>query len=68
MELVSIVDYSRTIPPSIDPVAFRGNVVASFWTATDLSGNPGNAWAVDFGLGNVYPFDVRVAYMVRCVR
>ena len=68
IELVSIVDFSRTMP-AIDPDAFPGTPSSPFWTSqTDVT-NTGLAWYLYFSNGGAYGGnDVVDAQRVRCVR
>ena len=64
IELLSLVDYGRS-SPSVDPVAFPDNPVATFLTAT--SAGPDDAhWVVDFSNG--MSFSMTGANNFRCVR
>jgi hypothetical protein len=67
-ELQTLVDESKT--PAIDLTAFPNTPSTSFWTSNEFTGNPGNAWVVDFGYGITfgYGIDVMSMYPVRCVR
>jgi hypothetical protein len=67
-ELQTLVDESKT--PAIDLTAFPSTPSAYFWTSNVFTGNPGNAWVVDFAYGFTRGFgiDVTVANPVRCVR
>jgi Protein of unknown function (DUF1566) len=67
-ELQTLVDETKT--PAIDLTAFPGTPTTYFWTSDAFTGNPGNAWVVDFTYGFTFGFgiDVTFAYPVRCVR
>lgn len=69
IELVSIVDFSRTIP-AIDGTAFPPTKVGgTVWTSTPVNGSPGEAWYVSFNTGFTYPgHQEQLAIDVRCVR
>ena len=54
-ELHSIVDYS-TYGPSINTTFFHNTVSSSYWSST-TTGNPYDAWFVDFLHGYVYGYD-----------
>ena len=49
-ELQSIVDYGR-LDPSIDPV-FESET-DWYWTSTSVTSDPGSAWYIGFGVGEV---------------
>jgi hypothetical protein len=67
-ELQTLVDDGKT--PAIDLTAFPGTPSTYFWTSNAFTGNPGNAWIVDFTYGFTYGYgiDVTGATPVRCVR
>jgi hypothetical protein len=67
-ELQTLVDESKT--PAIDLTAFPNTPSTYFWTSNEFTGNPGNAWIVDFTYGITfgYGIDVTWLYPVRCVR
>jgi len=66
-ELMSIVDDTRACP-TIDPDAFPGTPKATFWTATPCEDDPGNAWVVDFTLGEADTESQDIGLFVRLVR
>jgi formylglycine-generating enzyme required for sulfatase activity len=67
-ELVTIVDYSQTGSPRIDPTAFPGTPAGGFWSSSPVAGSPSAAWYVSFIIGNVDNFGVGDMANVRCVR
>ena len=67
IELFSLVD-PTVINPSINATYFPGTPATVFWSATPLSGSPGNAWNVYFYNGYTGSSGVSYAYDVRCVR
>ena len=68
-ELMSLVDYSRSVTPVFDPdvFAYEGAPNAATWSNTPFAQQAGQAWQL-YGSGGVYPQDVSVAGQVRCVR
>ncbi|MEI7529157.1 MAG: DUF1566 domain-containing protein [Elusimicrobiota bacterium] len=73
MELMSLVDYSRTASPLINIAAFPNTVSNRYWSSTTYAaaGQSAYAWYVFFGDGIVYPGDkVTVGQWThaRCVR
>ncbi len=68
-ELLSIVDFSQTGAPMIDPNAFPSTPSELFWSSSPLAGSSSSAWYVDFNDGSSSAYDdVTDAYNVRCVR
>ena len=67
-ELQSLVDYSQSTAPMIDPNAFPSTPSAVFWSASPVAGSPSSAWSVNFSNGYTYYDAVSVTYNVRCVR
>jgi hypothetical protein len=69
IELLSIVDYTRT-NPMIDPVAFPSTPGGAFWSSSSVAGDSTSAWIVYFGFGTsmVYADQSTNAHYVRCVR
>jgi hypothetical protein len=69
IELLSIVDPTRA-DPSIDPVAFPCTpwMMTSFWASTPDATTAGNAWYVDFGIGDSLTATTASSIRVRCVR
>ena len=67
-ELQSLVDYSQSTPPMIDPKFFPSTPAAWFWSASPVAGSPSGAWYVDFSYGSTYSDDVSGTGDVRCVR
>lgn len=69
-ELMTIVDYG-TYSPAINATFFPETRLYSYWTSTSYAQAPSaNAWAVNFGSGNVNDGDSgkRDSLYVRCVR
>jgi hypothetical protein len=68
-ELLSIVDFSQTAPPMIDPNAFPATPSAVFWSSSPLAGSSSYAWYVRFVSGYTdYDHVVSSPFLVRCVR
>jgi hypothetical protein len=68
VELVSIVDFSRT-NPAVDSTAFSSAVGGTVWTSTPIVGSPGEAWYVSFNTGFTYHGHQDLLPIgVRCVR
>ncbi len=70
VELVSILDFTRTGGPRIDPTAFPNTASVAFWASTRLTIN-GTAYAfsMDFLYGSVsYDGPEETFNSVRCVR
>lgn len=67
-ELLSIVDFSQTVPPPIDPNAFPSTPLEWFWSSSPAAGPPPFAWVVDFFIGYADNDDITDANLVRCVR
>ena len=66
-ELLSIVDRTK-YDPAIDPIAFPSTPAAGFWSSSPYVGSAGNAWNVNFEIGNSYSYAASSARRVRCVR
>ena len=67
-ELQTIVDYTITSPPMIDPIAFPSAPASWFWTSSPVAGYPHFAWLVSFYFGGTYYLGVGSTYSMRCVR
>lgn len=67
-ELQSLVDYSQSTAPMIDPNAFPSTPSAVFWSSSPVAGSPSGAWGVSFNNGNTFNGVVSYTYNVRCVR
>jgi hypothetical protein len=68
-ELMSIVDYSKSTAPLIDPSAFPATPVGWFWSSSPVAGSSSNAWYLDFRNGYVSSDPVsNPSNNVRCVR
>jgi hypothetical protein len=65
-ELLSIVDYSRTSAPMLDPDYFPNASPGEHWTAT--SAWIGGAWTVEFTAGNSTPEGSFETFTVQLVR
>jgi len=66
IELVSLVDYTRT-SPAIDPV-FPNTPNAEFWSASIYVDVMDYAWAVHFAYGDSHTYTRSSSFQVRCVR
>jgi len=66
-ELQSILDFSQSKAPMIDPGAFPATVSSSFWSATPVAGTT-SAWEVFFDSGITTNIFVTDSSYVRCVR
>lgn len=68
-ELLTIIDYSQSGAPLIDPI-FGPTAIYDYWSSSPLVGSSTNFWVVDFSFGR--PTDVygvtTAATGVRCVR
>jgi hypothetical protein len=67
-ELQSLVDYSRSAGPMIDPNAFPSTPGTAFWSASQVAGPPSYAWYVNFNYGTTLGAFVGGMSNVRCVR
>ncbi len=67
-ELQTLVDYSATTSPVLDPSAFPYMPGTSFWSATPFAGTTDSAWMLEFGTGIPYSPLKTMPYYVRCVR
>ena len=68
-ELVSIVDLTVAWPgPTIDQTAFPSTPAEAFWTSSPYTAVSGNAWHVNFGVGQSLYDGVGSYDRVRCVR
>ena len=66
-ELQTLVDYSATTSPVLDPSAFPDMPGTSFWSSTPFAGTTDSAWMLEFGSGIPYsPLKTTPNY-VRCV-
>lgn len=66
-ELQTIVDETRS-HPSIDPTAFPGDPGGAPWSSSPVTGEPSQAWIVNFDNGNTGYDDTSSMTYVRCVR
>jgi hypothetical protein len=66
IELISLVDDTKA-NPSIDPIAFPDTPGTYFWTSSPRAGTAGMGWAVYFGLGDAYYYDLTDTNAARCV-
>ena len=74
-ELQSLVDYSQSTAPMIDPNAFPSTPSVIFWSSSPQAGSPPYVWVVDFSLGSTSTYDSGTNIFglpnplnVRCVR
>ena len=67
VELVSIVDYSRSIP-AIDPTAFPSALSVDVWTSTLFASDTTSAWEIYFTAGDSSQDPRSGTNNVRCVR
>jgi hypothetical protein len=68
IELVTLIDFTRSGPPYIDPVFDGGGIVnAQYWTSSVDRTNLNNYWTVDFGKGSVTVDDSAQSHDVICV-
>lgn len=67
IELASLVDYTL-VDPSIERVAFSSSPLLAFWTASSVSGAPGDFWYVPFFYGNTQSWSQPGEARARCVR
>jgi len=68
VELSSIIDYSSSIPPLINELAFINTDPDFYWSATSNASNSVFAWVVLFGSGIIDNGGKSLAFFVRCVR
>jgi hypothetical protein len=69
LELRSIVDETRSAPPTIDVTFFPDAQPTYFWSATPVASSSVAGWSVAFDHGYVYDTGLATnAYRVRCVR
>ena len=73
-ELGSIIDYTKSINPTINSTAFPNTQSFSpsvfqsyYWSSSTYALLTGYAWFVDFGSGGVSNFSKTSLYYVRCV-
>jgi hypothetical protein len=67
-ELLTIVDHSKVMNPTIDPTAFPGTASAVYWSATGVMNSPSGAWGVLFYTGLASTYIASDSDNVRCVR
>jgi hypothetical protein len=67
-ELLTIVDVTRAVAPTIDCEAFPAAGAGRAWSATVVAGAPTDAWAVDFLIGYTLSVDASTPLGARCVR
>ncbi len=67
-ELMTLLDYSMATGARIDPAAFPGTPLSSFWSASLLAGFSTSAWYVDFSAGVPSTRANTLTFYVRCVR
>jgi cysteine-rich repeat protein len=69
IELVSIYDPTLQYPNAyINNTAFPGNPNSPFWTSSVNASDASQAWIVDFGGGQNYPYGITSSLRVRCAR
>lgn len=70
VELISLLDFSKETPPSIDHEAFPNTPAEVFWTASTDANNDANGWVVRFSGGSPTPDDFSKTALerARCVR
>jgi hypothetical protein len=68
-ELMSIVDYSKSVGPTLNAAFFPNTHSNYYWTSTSYAPDPTLAWYVDFSAGYVH-LDTKTnnASYARCVR
>ncbi len=68
-ELMSIVDYSKSVGPTLNAAFFPNTYPNYYWTSTSCAPDPTMAWYVDFSAGYVHG-DTKTtnASYARCVR
>lgn len=68
-ELMSIVDYSKSVGPTLNAAFFPNTHPNYYWTSTTYAPDPTLAWYVDFSAGYVH-LDTKTnsASYARCVR
>ena len=68
-ELMSIVDYSKSVGPTLNAAFFPNTHPNYYWTGTTYAPDPTLAWYVDFSAGYVH-LDTKTnnASYARCVR
>jgi hypothetical protein len=67
IELISIVNYSRT-DPSIIASIFPGTLQTTYWTSSAYPGGVPSGFTVSFHDGTVSGVDQAAMYLARCVR
>ena len=65
-ELQSIVDYSSSRAPFLDPSAFPATPTPGSWSSSLVPGSPTSAWAVSGG--TTFTIVTTTSLAVRCVR
>jgi hypothetical protein len=68
LELVTLLDFTRTAGPMIDTAAFPDTVPFNYWSSTPVEGAAGELWQVGFDSGYVSTFASNFTIRVRCVR
>jgi hypothetical protein len=68
LELVTLLDFTRTAGPMIDTTAFPDTAAFNYWSSTPVEGTPGDLWQVGFDYGYVSTFASNFTIRVRCVR
>lgn len=66
MELLTIVDYTKTNP--VTPTEFLDVNNSIYWASTTSRSDSNQAWGVDFSTGETKKIDKASIYNIRCVR
>jgi len=65
-EMISLVDYSISMPASLDKIKYINS--SRYWTSTVSSLEKDKNWFIDFKYGNTETDSDLVRYNIRCVR
>jgi hypothetical protein len=68
LELVTLLDFTRTAGPMIDTATFPDTAAFNYWSSTPVEGAAGDLWQVGFDYGYVSTFASNFTIRVRCVR
>jgi hypothetical protein len=68
IELSSLVDRSRLVPPTIEPTAFPSAGSGAFWSSSLYAPSTNNGWYVGFTHGYTNYAATSILYGARCVR
>ena len=66
-ELGSIINYTKSISPTIDTTVFSNPQSEYYWSSNTYAQNTSNAWYIDFTYGNVHNYNKTDGFYVRCV-